>query len=78
MVNGVLISFLPALLLPVLGDLGFQSTTFGDSDFGVIGIALGVLSQQITSTILFALAILLILAAFFFLGWKTRKEPSKS
>ncbi|MFS0786645.1 PTS ascorbate transporter subunit IIC [Shouchella sp. 1P09AA] len=78
MVNGVFISFLPALLLPVLGDLGFQSTTFGDSDFGVIGIALGLMSQQINSTIIFALIILALLALFFFIGIKTRKEPADS
>ncbi|PPA69546.1 PTS ascorbate transporter subunit IIC [Jeotgalibacillus proteolyticus] len=41
--NGLLISFLPALLLPVLGSLGFEGTTFGDSDFGVVGILLGYL-----------------------------------
>lgn len=40
-VNGLAISFLPAFLLPVLGKLGFQNTTFGDSDFGVIGIIIG-------------------------------------
>ncbi|MGD8192047.1 PTS ascorbate transporter subunit IIC [Brevibacillus ginsengisoli] len=39
--NGLLISFLPALLLPVLGSLGFEGTTFGDADFGVVGILLG-------------------------------------
>lgn len=39
--NGLLISFLPAMLLPVLGHLGFQGTTFGDADFGVVGIILG-------------------------------------
>ncbi|PLT28170.1 PTS ascorbate transporter subunit IIC [Peribacillus deserti] len=39
--NGLLISFLPALLLPVLGSLGFKGTTFGDSDFGVVGILIG-------------------------------------
>lgn len=39
--NGLLISFLPALLLPVLGSLGFEGTTFGDSDFGIVGILLG-------------------------------------
>ena len=38
-VNGLLITFAPALLLPVLGSLGFQNTTFGDFDFGVLGIA---------------------------------------
>ncbi|RLM10185.1 PTS ascorbate transporter subunit IIC [Gibbsiella quercinecans] len=40
-VQGLLISFLPAILLPLMGDLGFASTTFGDADFGIIGIILG-------------------------------------
>lgn len=40
-VNGLLITFLPALLLPVLGKLGFMNTTFGDADFGILGILLG-------------------------------------
>ncbi|WP_251548897.1 PTS ascorbate transporter subunit IIC [Neobacillus muris] len=39
--NGIIISFLPALLLPVLGSLGFNGTTFGDADFGLVGILLG-------------------------------------
>ena len=39
--QGLLISFLPAILLPLMGDLGFASTTFGDADFGVVGIILG-------------------------------------
>lgn len=43
--NGILISFLPALLLPVLGSLGFEGTTYGDSDFGIIGILLGWIIQ---------------------------------
>ena len=44
-VNGVLISFLPALLLPVLGSLGFANTTFGDADFGVVGIVIGYVAK---------------------------------
>lgn len=40
-VNGLFLAFLPAFLLPVLGQLGFSNTTFGDFDFGVIGILLG-------------------------------------
>lgn len=39
--HGLLISFLPAILLPLMGELGFASTTFGDADFGVVGIILG-------------------------------------
>lgn len=39
--HGLLITFLPVLLMPVLGNLGFVNTTFSDSDFGVVGIILG-------------------------------------
>ncbi|HFX6047261.1 PTS transporter subunit IIC, partial [Klebsiella pneumoniae] len=39
--HGLLISFLPAILLPMMGDMGLGSTTFGDADFGVVGIVLG-------------------------------------
>ena len=40
-INGLLLAFLPAALLPVLGSIGFQNTTFGDFDFGVLGILIG-------------------------------------
>ncbi|PLN12708.1 hypothetical protein CWM87_31530, partial [Klebsiella pneumoniae] len=39
--HGLLISSLPAILLPMMGDMGLGSTTFGDADFGVVGIVLG-------------------------------------
>lgn len=40
-VNGVLITFLPALLLKVLGAFGEENTTFGDADFGWFGALIG-------------------------------------
>lgn len=40
-VNGLLITFLPAVLLLVLGDFGTANTTFGDTDFGWFGILIG-------------------------------------
>lgn len=43
--QGLLITFLPVLLMPVLGDLGFANTTFSDADFGVVGILLGNILQ---------------------------------
>ncbi|HDZ8883029.1 PTS ascorbate transporter subunit IIC [Aeromonas dhakensis] len=43
--NGLLITFLPVFLLPVLGDLGFANTTFSDADFGVVGILLGLIMR---------------------------------
>lgn len=39
--NGVLITFLSAFLLKVLGSLGFANTTFGDADFGWFGVVVG-------------------------------------
>lgn len=44
-VHGLIISLLPALLLPVLGGLGFEGTTFGDADFGWVGIILGYIAR---------------------------------
>lgn len=44
-VNGIIISFLPVFLMPVLGDLGFANTTFSDADFGVSGIFFGSLAN---------------------------------
>lgn len=40
-INGLLLAFLPAALLPILGSIGFQNTTFGDFDFAVLGILIG-------------------------------------
>jgi len=47
-------AFLPVWLLSVLGELKFASTTFSDTDFGVVGIILGKISQtgQLTITVL--------------------------
>lgn len=39
--NGLLVTFLPALLLKVLGAFGSENTTFGDTDFGWFGILIG-------------------------------------
>jgi len=47
-IQGIMLSFIPALLLPVLGSLGFAGTTFGDTDFGIIGIILGFLMNLFT------------------------------
>ncbi|SFL46443.1 PTS ascorbate transporter subunit IIC [Salibacterium qingdaonense] len=76
--NGVMISFLPALLLPVLGTLGFESTTFGDADFGVVGLILGNISNIVSSNLLFAVIILLLLALCFAIGWRSYKKHETS
>ncbi|MBE5215130.1 PTS ascorbate transporter subunit IIC [Pectobacterium sp. A535-S3-A17] len=42
-VNGILLTLLPALLMPLLSGMGFSGTTFGDPDFAIIGLGLGYL-----------------------------------
>lgn len=58
-VNGLLITFLPVLLLPVLGSLGFANTTFSDADFGVVGFILGNLTKIISNDIIMMIVILI-------------------
>ncbi|MCS3423510.1 PTS system ascorbate-specific IIC component [Rahnella sp. BIGb0603] len=70
--NGVLITFLPVLLLPVLGALGFANATFSDADFGVIGILLGNLARFMSKEGIMALivGIFAVLVAWNYLGKK--------
>ena len=63
--NGLLITFLPVMLLPVLGSLGFANTTFSDADFGLVGIILGNMARYMDKNVItiIAVAILAILVA---------------
>ncbi|WP_434301877.1 PTS ascorbate transporter subunit IIC [Clostridium botulinum] len=61
-VNGLLITFAPALLLPVLSTLGFKNTTFGDFDFGVLGIIIGKTSNLAGKAGIIIIAMLMLVA----------------
>lgn len=50
--HGVLITFLPVALLPVLGAIGLTNTTFSDADFGVVGIFLGNMARFMTPEVI--------------------------
>ncbi|MFD1901978.1 PTS ascorbate transporter subunit IIC [Enterococcus termitis] len=68
-IHGVIISFMPILLMPVMGDLGFQGSTFSDTDYGVTGIFLGKLADMggqiaVVVGIVAVLALLLALTLF--------------
>lgn len=67
-VNGLFLAFLPAAVLPVLGELGFANTTFGDFDFGVFGILLGRIGDSVGQVgiyvIVAVLAVILLLPNF--------------
>lgn len=61
-INGLAITFLPALLLPVLGQLGFANTTFGDADFGVLGIIIGKAFTWFGEVGIYAIVVILAIA----------------
>lgn len=60
--NGLLITFLPVLLLPVLGALGFANTTFSDADFGGIGIVLGNMARFMNKDMIMAVIVAIFVA----------------
>ncbi|MGR3807157.1 PTS ascorbate transporter subunit IIC [Pasteurella testudinis] len=70
--HGVLITFLPVFLLPVLGSLGFANTTFSDTDFGGVGIALGYMAQYLSLNMITATitGIFVLLVAYNYLAKK--------
>ncbi|PTK26340.1 PTS ascorbate transporter subunit IIC [Staphylococcus hominis] len=74
--NGILITFLPLLFIPFLGDLGLATTTFSDTDFLAVGIVLGYIVKfgGIVGAILF-IVIIGILAIL--LKRKTKNEVSE-
>lgn len=74
-VHGLIISFLPALLLPLLSSLGFAGTTFGDADFGVVGILLGGASQ--ISSVLVYVVILALFSLPFILTFASKDTNGK-
>lgn len=77
--NGLLITFLPVLLLPVLGAIGFANTTFSDADFGVIGILLGNLARYLSPMAITGLVVALfaLLVAYNVLAKKQKKRLPK-
>ncbi|AYW46515.1 PTS ascorbate transporter subunit IIC [Tetragenococcus koreensis] len=67
--NGILISFLPLALMPLMGDLGFAGATFSDADFIFGGFFLGYLGQWggpvlVTIGVIAVLAIMIALSLF--------------
>lgn len=71
-VIGLIITFLPAFLLGVLGSFGSANTTFGDADFGWLGLLLGwsIHADGTLGLVFIALIALAILA----LGWVCQRK----
>lgn len=60
--NGILISFLPVFVLPVLGELGVANSTFSDADFAVLGIFLGKTQEFLGGNGIIIILLLIVIA----------------
>ncbi|WP_461211757.1 PTS ascorbate transporter subunit IIC [Enterococcus sp. JNUCC 77] len=72
--NGGLLTFLPAFMLPLLGQLGFADSTFGDTDFSVTGIVVGRTGEYFGKNGVYALIALLYLGLIIGSIWKIKKS----
>lgn len=57
--HGLLITFLPAICMPVMGALNFANCTFSDADFSIAGIVLGNIAQFVKGGGLFGVCVVL-------------------
>lgn len=76
--NGLAITFLPLLLLPVLGDVGLANATYSDADFGVAGVIFGYIGKSGGQIALIA-GVIIAVAVFYLASLlMTRHERSKA
>ena len=59
--HGLLITFLPAICMPVMGSLNFANTTFSDADFSIVGILLGNIAQFVQGVGLLGICVIVFL-----------------
>lgn len=77
MTNGLMITFLPLLVLPFLGNVGLQNSTFSDADFGVSGLLIGG-AVQIGHAAVIGLIICSLAAVFIGSALTNRREAAKA
>ncbi|MDO5375786.1 MAG: PTS ascorbate transporter subunit IIC [Staphylococcus rostri] len=56
--NGLLITFLPLLFIPFMGELGSAATTFSDTDFLAVGIIVGYITKYLGAMGIVALLVI--------------------
>jgi PTS system ascorbate-specific IIC component len=86
-VNGLIITLFAAFLIPVMGAIGFQGTTFGDADFQWFGFLVGNIARiegNVAAIGIVALCALLLVVASWFqrrfvdTGWVPGGTPSEN
>lgn len=68
-IQGIIISFLPLTLIPILGKIGFSNAMFSDTDFGVWGSLIGwsgKIGGQLAILLMVALIVIVFLVAAIF------------
>ena len=75
-VHGLLVTFLPALVMPVFSAMGFVSATFSDADFSMMALVFGNIANAVKGTPLLVIALVCYLApvAYNFLAPKKADE----
>jgi len=76
-VNGAILNLLPAFLLPLLGNLGYANSTFGDSDFVFDGIVVGRIGKAFSKGGIYGLLVI-ILIVFVGLTIKSNAKNAKN
>jgi PTS system ascorbate-specific IIC component len=76
--HGLLITFLPAICMPVMGSLNFANTTFSDADFSLVGIILGNVAQFIQGGGLFVVCVVLYLIPIVYNFVAPKKEKKEA
>ena len=59
--HGLLITFLPAICMPVMGSLNFANCTFSDADFSWLGILFGNIAQFVQGSGLLVICVIVFL-----------------
>jgi PTS system ascorbate-specific IIC component len=77
--QGIVISFMPLALIPVLGKIGFSNAMFSDTDFGVVGSLVGWTGQAggvaaVTITIIASLLVFIL--ASYIVGKRSAKKAA--
>ncbi len=75
-VNGLIISWLPLFILPVLGGLKLAASTFADTDYLIPGIILGKVGTYGQSALIFAIIGFTVIVVFlsFILNSRSKKQ----
>ena len=76
--HGILITFLPAICMPVMGSLNFANCTFSDADFSWMGIVFGNIAQFVQGTGLFIVCIVIFLLPIVYNFVAPKKEAKEA